>query len=70
MNNVAKDSKMRNNLIVAGVVYLGSVYGAYAYGQKNPDKNFLDVPPKKYPQKAYESADDAQKYLNDKANKK
>lgn len=45
VNQVAKDPKMRNYLIMGGVAWLGSIYGAYIYGQKNPDKNILDVPP-------------------------
>jgi hypothetical protein len=31
--------------ILLGIGVVGSIYLAYAYGQKNPERNFMDVPP-------------------------
>ena len=30
---------------VMGLAVVGAVYLAYAYGQKNPERNFMDIPP-------------------------
>ena len=43
MNNPGAEANKKLLMgVVAGAVAL---YGAYAYGQKNPKKNALDVPP-------------------------
>jgi hypothetical protein len=34
-----------NHFIAIGVAWAGSLWASYAYGQKNPNRNALDIPP-------------------------
>ncbi len=43
MNNPGSDANKR--LLIGIVAGAAAIYGAYAYGQKNPKRNALDVPP-------------------------
>ncbi len=43
-NTNPMNPKNKNLLIGAGAAIV-AIYGAYLYGQKNPDKNILDVKP-------------------------
>jgi len=43
-NTNPMNPKNKNLLIGAGIAVV-ALFGAYAYGQKNPGRNILDIPP-------------------------
>jgi hypothetical protein len=42
------------------------MYVSYLFGQKNPNKNILDVPPKHLGRQISDQAEDTRKYVQDK----
>jgi hypothetical protein len=51
-------------LLGAAGVALG-LYGSYLIGQKNPERNVLDIPPREYGQKAAERYEENKRVIQD-----
>eukprot|EP01039_Chlorochromonas_danica_P008601 gene8602-9477_t len=57
-----QDQKKVMGGIVAAVL---GMYGSYLYGQKNPQRNLLDMPPKEMGQRAADRMDETKNYVKE-----